>query len=110
MKASVWRGKIQIVSSVMADDLLYYFSDEDDDENTLLDRQFDRWEQTGGGSARGPLFQFAMQPMQPLIILSILPSRLMVLPTPLKQPILLWGSFCNSPLDWMRRWPRWQVS
>ena len=63
MKASVWRGKIQIVSSVMAYDLLYYFSDEDDDENTLLDRQFDRWEQTGGGSARGPLFQFAMQPI-----------------------------------------------
>ena len=63
MKASVWRGKIQIVSSVMADDFLYYFSDEDDDENTLLDRQFDQWEQTGGGSARGPLFQFAMQPI-----------------------------------------------
>jgi len=46
----------------MADDLLYHFSDEDDDEDALLDRAFDRWEQLGGGSARGPLFQFTMQP------------------------------------------------
>ena len=45
----------------MADDLLYHFSDEDDDEDALLDRAFDRWEQLGGGSARGPLFQFHMQ-------------------------------------------------
>ena len=47
----------------MADDLLYHFSDEDDDEDALLDRVFDRWEQLGGGSARGPLFQFHMQPI-----------------------------------------------
>ena len=47
----------------MADDLLYRFSDEDDDEDVLLDRAFDRWEQLGGGSARGPLFQFHMQPI-----------------------------------------------
>ena len=45
----------------MADDLLYHFSDEDDDEDALLDRAFDRWEQLGGCSARGPLFQFHMQ-------------------------------------------------
>ena len=55
--------EIQIVSSVMADDLLYRFSDEDDDEDVLLDRAFDRWEQLGGGSAQGPLFQFHMQPI-----------------------------------------------
>ena len=53
IKASVWRGKIQIVSSVMADDRWYHFSDEDDEENALLDGAFDRWEQLGGGSARG---------------------------------------------------------
>ncbi|CAH3150480.1 unnamed protein product, partial [Porites evermanni] len=47
----------------MADDLLYHFSDEDDDEDALFDRAFDRWEQLGGGSARGPLFQFTMQPI-----------------------------------------------
>ena len=47
----------------MADDLLYHFSDEDDDEDALLDRAFDQWEQLGGGSARGPLFQFHMQPI-----------------------------------------------
>ena len=47
----------------MGDDLLYLFSDEDDDEDALLDRAFDRWEQLGGGSARGPLFQFHMQPI-----------------------------------------------
>ena len=47
----------------MADDLLYHFTDEDDDEDSLLDRAFDRWEQLGGGSARGPLFQFHMQPI-----------------------------------------------
>ena len=56
-------GKIQIVSSVMPDNLLYHFSDEDDDEDALLDQAFDRWEQLGGGSARGPLFQFHMQPI-----------------------------------------------
>ena len=47
----------------MADDRLYHFSDEDDDEDALLDRAFDRWEQLGGGSAQGPLFQFHMQPI-----------------------------------------------
>ena len=47
----------------MADDLLYHFSDKDDDEDALLDRAFDRWEQLGGDSARGPLFQFHMQPI-----------------------------------------------
>ena len=47
----------------MADDFLYHFSDEDDDEDALLDGAVDRWEQIGGGSARGPLFQFTMQPM-----------------------------------------------
>ena len=45
----------------MAEDHWYHFSDEDDDEDALLDRAFDRWEQLGGGSARGPLFQFHMQ-------------------------------------------------
>ena len=43
----------------MADDLLYHFSDENDDEDAL----FDRWEQLGGSSTRGPLFQFHMQPI-----------------------------------------------
>ena len=47
----------------MADDLLYNFSDEGEDEDTLLDRAFDRWEQLGGGSARGPPFQFTMEPI-----------------------------------------------
>ena len=47
----------------MADDLLYRFSDEDDGEDALLDRAFDQWEQMGGGSARGSLFQFIMQPI-----------------------------------------------
>ena len=60
---SCWRGKIQIVSSVMADDRWYHFSDEEEDGNAVLNRAFDRWEQLGGGSARGPLFQFTMQPI-----------------------------------------------
>ena len=47
----------------MADDIFYHFSDEEDGEDALLDRAFDRWEQMGGGSARGPLFQFTMQPI-----------------------------------------------
>ena len=47
----------------MADEILYHFSDEEDGEEALLDRAFDRWEQLGGGSARGPLFQFTMQPI-----------------------------------------------
>ena len=63
IKDSVWRGKIQFVSFVVADNLLYHFSDEDDDVDALLERAFDRWEQLGGGSARGPLFQFHMQPI-----------------------------------------------
>ena len=63
INASVWRGKIQIVSSVIADDLFYHFSDDEDGEDALLDRAFDRWEQLGGGSARSPLFQFHMQPI-----------------------------------------------
>ena len=63
IKASVWRGKIQIIFLVMADDLFYHVSDEDDGEDALLDRSFNRWEQMGGGSARGPLFQFTIQPI-----------------------------------------------
>ena len=48
----------------MADDRrLYHFSDEDDDEDALLDQAFDRWQQLGGGSARGPLFQLHIQPI-----------------------------------------------
>ena len=47
----------------MTDDLLYHFSDEDDEEDTLLDRAYDRWEQLGGRSTRGSLFQFTMQPI-----------------------------------------------
>ena len=42
---------------------MYHFSDEEDGEDALLDRAFDRWEQLRGGSARGPLFQFTMQPI-----------------------------------------------
>ena len=62
IKASVWRGKMQIVSSVMTEVLFYHFSDEEEGEDALLDGAFDRWELLGGGSARGPLFQFHMQP------------------------------------------------
>ncbi|CAH3195966.1 unnamed protein product, partial [Porites evermanni] len=40
----------------------YHFSD-DDEGDALLDRAYDRWEQLGGAAARGPLFQFTMQPM-----------------------------------------------
>ena len=48
----------------MADDLLYHFTDEDDDEDALLEGAYDRWEQLGGAAAaRGPLFQFHMQPI-----------------------------------------------
>ena len=47
----------------MADELLYHFSDEEDDEDALLDQAFVWWEQMGGGSARGPLFQFHMEPI-----------------------------------------------
>ena len=54
---------IQIVfSSVMAEDDWYDVSDEEDD--ALLNRAYDRWEQLGGAvPARGPLFQFTMQPI-----------------------------------------------
>lgn len=48
----------------MADDIFWvHFSDEEDGEDAFLDRAFDRWEQVGGGSARGPLLQFTMQPI-----------------------------------------------
>ena len=47
----------------MADDIFYHFSDEEDGKDALLDRAFDRWEQLGGSSACGPLFQFHMQPI-----------------------------------------------
>ena len=47
----------------MAEDAWYHLSD-DDEEDALLDRACDRWEQLGGGAAaRGPLFQFTMQPI-----------------------------------------------
>ena len=47
----------------MADDRWYHFSDEEENEDALLDRVYDRWEQLGGAAARGPLFQFTMQPI-----------------------------------------------
>ena len=40
----------------------YLFSD-DEEGDALLDRAYDRWEQLGGAAARGPLFQFTMQPI-----------------------------------------------
>ena len=47
----------------MAEDHWYHFSD-DEEEDALLDRAYDRWEQLGGAAAaRGPLFQFTMQPI-----------------------------------------------
>ena len=46
----------------MAEDHWYHFSD-DKEEDALLDRAYDRWEQLGGAAARGPLFQFTMQPI-----------------------------------------------
>ena len=46
----------------MAEDHWYPFSDEEED--ALLNRAYDRWEQLGGAAAaRGPLFQFTMQPI-----------------------------------------------
>ena len=39
----------------------YPFSDEEED--VWLNRAYDRWEQLGGAAARGPLFQFTMQPI-----------------------------------------------
>ena len=50
IKASVSRGKIQIVPSAMAGDIFYHFSDEENEEDALLDRAFYRWEHIGGGS------------------------------------------------------------
>ena len=48
----------------MADDFGYHFGDEEEEEDALLDRAYDRWEQLGGAAAaRGPLFQFIMQPI-----------------------------------------------
>ena len=44
----------------MAEDHWYSDSDEED---ALLNRAYDRWEQLGGAAARGPLFQFTMQPI-----------------------------------------------
>ena len=66
IKASVWRGKFKLFSSVMAEDRWYDVSDDGDDEeeDALLNRAYDRWEQLGGAAAvRGPLFQFTMQPI-----------------------------------------------
>ena len=60
IKVNVQRGNFKLVSAVMAEE--YPFSD-DEEGDALLDRAFDRWEQLGGGSARGPLFQFTMQPI-----------------------------------------------
>ena len=46
------------------DNAMYNFSDEDELEDAILNRAMDRWEQMGGGGvARGPLFQFTMQPI-----------------------------------------------
>ena len=46
----------------MAEDHWYPVSDEEED--ALLNRAYDRWEQLGGAAAaRGPLFQFTMQPI-----------------------------------------------
>ena len=42
----------------------YDFSNEDEDTDQFLNRAFDRWQQMGGGgAARGPLFQFTMNPI-----------------------------------------------
>ena len=46
----------------MAEDSWY--PDSDEEEDALLNRAYDRWEQLGGAAAaRGPLFQFTMQPI-----------------------------------------------
>ena len=62
-KSQCLAREIQIVPCTMADDIFYHFSNEEDGEDALLDKAFDRWEQLGGGSVRGPLFQFNMQPI-----------------------------------------------
>ena len=42
----------------------YDFSNEEEEEDSILNRAFERWLQMrGGGAARGPLFQFTMQPV-----------------------------------------------
>ena len=46
------------------EDLFYHFSDEEEGEDANLAPAFDRWEQLGGGAARGPLFEFTMQPIE----------------------------------------------
>ena len=56
---SFQRGNIQIVSGVMAED--HWFSDEE--LEALWNGAYDRWEQLGGATVRGPLFQFTMQPI-----------------------------------------------
>ena len=40
-----------------------YLLSDDEEGDALLDRAYDRWEQLGGAAARGPLFQFTMQPI-----------------------------------------------
>ena len=46
----------------MAEEDSWY--DVSDEEDALLNRAYDRWEQLGGAApARGPLFQFTMQPI-----------------------------------------------
>ena len=47
----------------MAEDHSSVFSDESEDEVALLNRAYDRSEQMGGAAARGPLFQFTLQPI-----------------------------------------------
>ena len=48
----------------MAEDHWYPVSDDGDEEDALLNRAYDQWEQLGGAAAaRGPLFQFTMQPI-----------------------------------------------
>ena len=42
----------------------YDFNIEQEEEDLILNRAFDRWQQMGGGgAARGPLFQFTMNPI-----------------------------------------------
>ena len=42
----------------------YYDFSNEEEEDSILNRAFDRWQQMGGGgAARGPLFQFTMQPI-----------------------------------------------
>ena len=42
----------------------YDFNKEQEEEDSILNRAFDRWQQMGGGgAARGPLFEFTMNPI-----------------------------------------------